>query len=200
MNENETNKTETQETTETTQQQTTEQQAGQQAEEKTFTQADVDRMIKDRLARASRETKQQIEAARKEGFSEAEKLAKMTEQQRIEHEREQAVKAAKEREESLKQREIDIARRELRATAVETLREKKLSVKLADVLDYSSADACNESINRLESVMREAIQEGVDARLNATKNPLKRGPSGGESALLTQVRGAMGLNDKTKKE
>ena len=78
---------------------------------------------------------------------------------------------------------------------METLREKKLSLKLADILDYSSADACNESISKLESIMREAVQESVDARISASRNPLKRNGSTGETALMSQVRSAMGLKE-----
>lgn len=166
---------------------------------KTFTQADVDRLVAQRLARAQRDAEAKIKAARQEGFSEAEKLAKMTEQQRVEHEREQAERAAQEREQDLTRREAEIVRRELRATAVETLREKHLSVKLADALDYSSAEACQKSIELLEGVWRESIQEGVDQRLAASRGgaQLKRAPDS-EAALLTQVRSAMGLKDDRK--
>ena len=176
-------------------QEQTDQADDKQQNEKTFTQADVDRMIAQRLSREKKEIDAKIKAAREEGRSEAEKLAKMTEQQRLEHEREQAEKAAREREANLVQREKDIAVRELKAQAMETLREKKLSLKLADVLDYSSADACNESISRIEAVMREAVQESVDARIAASRNPLKRGGTTGEAALMSQVRSAMGLKE-----
>lgn len=180
------------ENTNTTTAETNEQETGQQAEEKTFTQADVDRMIANRLSRAQKETEAKIRAAREEGRTEAEKLAKMTEQQRFEHEREQAQRAADDLRAQLDQREKDITMRELRAQAMETLREKNLSQKLADVLDYSSADACNDSIERVEKVMREAIQEGVDQRINQSRNPLKRGNTAND-AMMSRMRDAMGL-------
>ena len=157
---------------ETTQASTTEnntqQQAQQPAQERTFTQADVDRMIADRLSRERRQHQQDIENARSEGRTEAERLAQMTQEQRAQAERERAEREAQQREQALAQREADITRRELRAQAIDTLISRELPHELESVLDYSSADACNASIDNIERVFRAAVQSAVDARLKSS--------------------------------
>lgn len=143
------------------------QQAAQQPE-RTFTQADVDRMIADRLSRERRQHQQDIENARTEGRTEAERLAQMTAEQRAQAEQQRAQQAAQQREQALNQREADITRRELRAQAIDTLVSRDLPPALESVLDYTSADACNASIDNVERVFREAVQKAVDARLKAS--------------------------------
>ena len=80
-----------------------------------FTQQEMEAAITSRLNRYKRDEAKRIDAARNEGRSEAEKLAKMTEDQRIEHERQRAEQAARDRETALATREAEITRRELRA-------------------------------------------------------------------------------------
>src|SRR5690606_35045753 len=103
--------------------------------------------------------------------TEAEKLAKMNADQKAEYER-------KQREEELAKRETEITRRELRATALETLAEKGLPKGLADILDFTSADSTNSSIESVEKAFREAVEAGVNERLK-TKGPPKGGGGGG---------------------
>ena len=143
------------------------QQAARQTE-RTFTQADVDRMIADRLSRERRQHQQDLENARTEGRTEAERLAQMTQEQRIQAEQQRAQQAAQQREQALAQREADITRRELRAQAIDTLMSRDLPRELESVLDYTSADACNASIDNVERVFRDAVQKAVDARLKAS--------------------------------
>lgn len=141
-------------------------------EPKTYTeeelQAAINSAVQQRLARQKRDEEKRIEAARAEGRSEAEKLAKMTEDQRVEHERQRAEQAARDREEAITRREADITRRELRAAAIDTLAQKGLPRGLEAILTYTDADACNASIDAVEKVFREAVQEGVNERLRAS--------------------------------
>ena len=148
-------------------QQTEGQQNGQQ-QPRTFTEADVNRIVAERLSRERRNMQQQIETARQEGRTEAERLAQMSAEERARHEQEQAQQEAQRREQQLQQREAEITRRELRAQAIETLMSRDLPRELESVLDYSSADACNASIANIERVYRAAVQQGVDARLRAS--------------------------------
>lgn len=144
------------------------QQSNQQQGERTFTQDDVNRIVAERLSRERQNLQQQIDAARQEGRTEAERLAQMSAEERAQHERDQAQQAAQQREQQLNQREADITRRELRAQAIETLMSRDLPRELESVLDYSSADACNASIANIERVFRAAVQQGVDARLRSS--------------------------------
>ena len=139
-----------------------------QQQPRTFTEADVNRIVAERLSRERRNMQQQIETARQEGRTEAERLAQMSAEERARHEQEQAQQEAQRREQQLQQREAEITRRELRAQAIETLMSRDLPRELESVLDYSSADACNASIANIERVYRAAVQQGVDARLRAS--------------------------------
>ena len=125
-------------------------------------------MIADRLSRERRQHQKDIENARSEGRTEAERLAQMTQEQRAQAERERAEREAQQREQALAQREADITRRELRAQAIDTLISRELPHELESVLDYSSADACNASIDNIERVFRAAVQSAVDARLKSS--------------------------------
>lgn len=124
---------------------------------KALTQADVDRIIRQERAKWQRQQERAVADAR----TEAEKLATMTAEQRAEHEREQ-------REKKLAEREATITRRELKAEAVETLTEKGLPAKLAEVLDYTDADKCSASIEAVEAAFRAAVQQGVNERLKGS--------------------------------
>lgn len=162
--------------------------------EQTFTQADVDRIVNQRLARAQRDEARRIEEARQEARGEAEKLARMSKSQRAEHERQVAEQAAKDREAAIAKREADITRRELKAEAVETLSQRGLPRGLEAVLDYTSAEACSASINAVEKVFREAVQAGVDERLRQSGVTLKSYASN-DAALNARMRKAAGLPD-----
>ena len=163
-------------------------------QERTFTQAELDEAIKNRLNRYKRDEAKRIEEAKQAARSEAEKLAKMTEEQRIEHERETAAQAAKAREDAIAQREAEITRRELRATAIDTLTQKGLPRELEAILNYNDADSCSTSIDVVEKAWRKAVQDGVNERLKTSNVNLRAGGNT-DAALLSQMRRAAGLKD-----
>lgn len=150
--------------------------------ERTFTQADVDRIVQQTIARERRRADAAVQTARAEG----ERLAQMTADERARHD-------AQERESALARREADVSRRELRAQALETLAGKGLPHELADVLNYASADECNASIAIVEKAFRVAVQKGVDARMQGDPPKSGGGQAGAEAALLAQMRAAAGL-------
>lgn len=149
-------------------------------EERTFTQADVDRIVQQTIARERKRSDAAVATAR----TEAERLAGMSAEQRLEHERQ-------ERERTLAEREATVQRRELRAQALETLAQRGLPRELAGVLSYESAEACNESIANAEKAFRAAVKRGVDERMKGV--PPKSGTGETESTLLSQMRVAAGL-------
>ena len=152
-----------------TQEQTSQQEThAEEQQERRYTQAEVDRIVAQRLARQQRGEEQRINAAREEARSEAERLASMSAEQRAQHEREQAANAIRERENAIAQREREVTRRELRNEAISTLTARGLPTELESLLDYSSADACNASIETAEKAFRHAVQTGIDARLKAS--------------------------------
>lgn len=128
--------------------------------DKTFSQADVDKMI---TARLERERKK-YEAEKEE----AAKLAKMNAEQKAEY-------AAKKREEELTARETAIKEKELRYTALNILEENKLPTKLVECLNLTSAEACNKSIEAIKTAWAEALTAAVDARLKSKQPPAYSG-------------------------
>ena len=96
------------------------------------------------------------------------------------------------READLETREAALERRELKLWAMDALKEKGLSQKLAELLDYESREACEASVKLVEEVMREAVGEAVAQRIARSRSMLNRGASG-ETALMARVRGVMGL-------
>ena len=117
--------------------------------EKTFTQADIDKIVKAERAKWQRQQQKAV--------SEAERLAKLSTEER-------AAEEARVREENLTKREAEITRRELRAQALSDLASQQMPAELADLLDYADADACSESIKRIKGIWQKAVQNGVEAR------------------------------------
>lgn len=174
MNENSTTNTETQAQAAETQAQTTEQNANTQEQQPTFDdvlqsdkryQSEFDKRVNKALETA----KTKWEADAKAKADEAAKLAKMSAEQKAEHERQK-------REEELTRREAEITRREVHAEAVTQLIEKGLPAELADILDCTNADKCAASMEKVEKAFNEAVTKAVNGKLSqpapkaATKN------------------------------
>lgn len=124
------------------------------ATEKTFTQKDLDAIIDKRIARERKDAEERIRSA----VTEAQKLAKMSAEEQLEHER-------AEREKKLAERENSITKRELRAEALQQLSEKGLPKELADVIPYTDADSTNAAILAVEKAFRAAVEVGVNERM-----------------------------------
>lgn len=124
--------------------------AGAEKPEKAFTQADIDRIIRAEKAKWQRQQQKAV--------SEAERLAKLSTEER-------AAEEARVREEALNQREAEITRRELRAQALQDLAAQQMPSELAELLDYKDAQACSASIQKLKSVWQKAVQKGVEERV-----------------------------------
>lgn len=131
--------------------------------EKTFTQADIDKILKQEQAKWKRQQEKAV--------SEAQRLANMTAEQRAQEE-------AKQRVADLERREADLNRRELRAQALETLATENLPADLADLLDYTDADKCSASIAKVKKNWQAAVQKGVEARVAGSPPKTGSGKSG----------------------
>ncbi len=127
---------------------------------KTFTQEELNAIIDKRLERERKDAQVRIDKA----VTEAQKLAKMSADERAEHERQELQK-------KLSEREAEITKRELRAEAKSQLSDKGLPVELAEVLPYTDADTTNAALAAVEKVFRQAVEKGVNERLkgNAPK-------------------------------
>ena len=124
----------------------------------TLTEDDVNRIVKQRLAREKRKWEKD--------HTEAERLRKMTDDEKKQYEEDK-------RKEDLDSREAAITRRELTAVAKEQLNAAGVPADMADFIDYTDADSVNESVKRLSKSFKGAVQQSVDDRLKG-KAPLDK--------------------------
>lgn len=134
-----------------------------QEEVKTFTQEQIDEMVKSNVDRAVAKALHKADEQRKE----AEKLAAMNAKEKAEYE-------MNKKRQDLEKRERDIQLRELTAEAKDILIEKGLSSDLAGILDYKDAETVKESINIIEAAINKEAEKQVIERLKGrtpkTKN------------------------------
>ncbi len=150
---------------------------------KEFTQEEVNKLISDRIRRESEKWGKELERK----LTEAERLAKMTAEEKAEHERKQA-------EAALAKREADITRRELKAEAKDTLAGKGLPVELAEILNYEDAEACSASLSAVEKAFVRAVEQQVNDRLRSA--PPKTG--GGQPTLTKEQFQKMSYMERVK--
>lgn len=124
----------------------------------TLTEDDVNRIVKQRLAREKKKWEKD--------HTEAERLRKMTDDEKKQYEEDK-------RKEDLDNREAAITRRELTAVAKEQLNAAGVPADMADFIDYTDADTVNESVKRLSKAFKGAVQQSVDDRLKG-KAPLDK--------------------------
>ena len=126
--------------------------------EKTFTQAEMDEIINKRLARERAKYEKQV--------SEAERLAKLTEEERKQEElriqKEQFDEQLKEFEEMKRQFE----RTQLLNETQRQLSERDLPIDVAEMLIGSDADSTKANIDKFEAKWAESLQKAVNDKLN----------------------------------
>lgn len=145
-------------------------------------QAEFDRRVQKAIDTALSKQKSKYETLMDNKLSEADKLAKMTKE-------EKALYMQQKKEKELADKEAAITRRELMAEAKNTLAEKKLPAALAEVLNYADADSCSKSIDAVEKAFQEAVQAAVEEKLKGGTPPKKATP--GDDDLAKQVESLM---------
>jgi len=127
-------------------------------------QAEFDRRVQKAVNTAVTRAQEKWQALTDDKLSEADKLAKMTKDEKAQY-------LQQKKEKELADKESELTRRELKAEAKNTLAEKKLPTSLAEILDCSSADACNKSIETVEKAFQAAVEAAVQERLKGDKPP-----------------------------
>lgn len=145
-------------------------------------QAEFDRRLQKGIDTALTKAQEKWQALTDDKLSEAEKLAKMSKDEKAAYHQQKQEKA-------LAAREADITKRELMAEAKNTLAEKKLPVGLAEVLTYTDAESCSKSMEAVEKAFQEAVQAGVEEKLKGGEPP-KKAPSE-EKDLAKRVENLM---------
>lgn len=120
---------------------------------KSFTQEELDSIIKSNVDRALAKANKEAE--------EAKKLAKMNAEQKAKYELEQA-------EKKLAEREAEVTRRELTAEAKSILSERGLSTDLHSLLNYESAETVQANIDALEKAIQQSTEKAVEERLKGS--------------------------------
>ena len=95
------------------------------------------------------------------------------------------------KEKELTDREAAITRKELMAEAKNTLASDGLPQELAEVLDYSDADTCKKSMEKVKEVFQRAVETAVEEKLKGGKPPKKAPGGDAQKALEEQVYNIM---------
>ena len=175
MNENE----QMEQNVETTVEEKAEPKAEAKEPEKKYTDADVDKIVQDRLAREQKKREKEV--------AEAEKLAKMNEQEKSEY------KIA-ELEKELNALKAEKSRSEMMTTARHMLANDGLNVSdaLIGVLVTSDAEQTNDAVKAFSKLLKEEIDKGVKAQLAGGQ------PRKGSTSALTKEE-IMAIKDDKKR-
>lgn len=150
-------------------------------EQKTFTQDDVDKIVEKRLARErakiEKEYADKADKTVNDKLSEAERLSKMTKEEKREYE-------LSKREKAIAEKEAEYAKRELKISAMSILEDKGIvgetAKQFSTLLDYTDADKCKSSIDNISKLFEGLVQKEVDKRIGKTKTPKSNSSSSQE--------------------
>lgn len=147
-------------------------------------QAEFDRRVQKAVNTAVTKAQEKWQALADDKLSEAEKLAKMTKEEKAQY-------MQQKREKELTDREAAITRKELMAEAKNTLASDGLPQEPAEVLDYSDADTCKKSMEKVKEVFQRAVETAVEEKLKGGKPPKKAPGGDAQKALEEQVYNIM---------
>lgn len=147
-------------------------------------QMEFDRRVQKAVNTAVTKAQEKWQALADDKLSEAEKLAKMTKEEKAQY-------MQQKREKELTDREAAITRKELMAEAKNTLASDGLPQELAEVLDYSDADTCKKSMEKVKEVFQRAVETAVEEKLKGGKPPKKAPGGDAQKALEEQVYNIM---------
>ena len=153
-------------------------------------QSEFDRRVTKAINTAVSKERARLEALHNAELTEADKLAKMTEEEKNEYK-------AQQREAEMKKREAAITKRELMAEAKEKLADKGLPMALAEIIDYTNAETAKNSIDAIEKSFNDSVAKTVEDKLKGGMPPKDAGSVGEknkEKAKEAEVMKAFGLN------
>lgn len=147
----------------------------QKEQEKTFTRDELNKIVSTEKTKALEEYKAQVEADK----SEAEKLAKMKNDEKLQY---QLEKSNKEKEDAL----AELNAFKLKDKALEIAKEKGLDSSLLAYFDYKTikAEELNTKIDEISTTFNKAVEEAVNARLKEDTPTTK---TGFEKAKVTEM-------------
>ena len=129
-------------------------------------QAEFDRRVQKAVNTAVTNAQEKWQALTDDKLSEAEKLAKMTKEEKAQY-------MQQKKEKELSEREAAITRKELMAEARNTLACDGLPQELAEVLNYTDAADCKKSMETVKTAFQKAVEAAVEEKLKGGKPPKK---------------------------
>lgn len=129
-------------------------------EKKTYTQEEVNELLQREADRRVSQALQKQEKKNQEKVREAEKLARMNEQEKYQYELEQREKAIEEKEKAL-------ALAENKNEAGKILADKGLSLDLVDFVVAEDAETMKDKIATLEKAFKSSVKAEVERRLSS---------------------------------
>ena len=147
-------------------------------------QAEFDRRVQKAVNTAVTNAQEKWQALTDDKLSEAEKLAKMTKEEKAQY-------MQQKKEKELSEREAAITRKELMAEARNTLAGDGLPQELAEVLNYTDADACKKSMETVKAAFQKAVEEAVEEKLKGGKPPKKATETDEQKTQQQKVYNAM---------
>lgn len=137
-------------------------------EAKTYTQEEVDRLIQSEADKRVTQAMEKAQRKQDAAVKEAQRLAKMDEDQRYKYELET-------REQAIAEKEKALALAENKAEAASVLSQRGISTKLVDLVLAADADDMLTNINLLDNEFKASVKAEVEKRL-ATSTPKKNLP------------------------
>ena len=147
-----------------------------QSAEKTFTQDELNKILADRLNSAQKRWEKKAADEK----AEAERVAKMSAEEKAKHEQEK-------REREFAEREAELSRKERTATARDLLAEKGAPAALIGAVDVSSDEAVTTSVEAVVKAFNEAVSAEVAKKLAGAP------PKSGNSAKADPFREGLGI-------
>ena len=163
-------------------------QGQQDSEPKTYSQEEFDKALQSEVDRRITQAMEKANRKADARVKEAEKLAKMNEQQRYEYELES-------REKAIAEKEKQLALAENKATAASILADKGISVKLVDFVVAEDADTMANNIQLLDQEFKASVKAEVEKRL-ATTTPKKNLPP--DTAITKESFSKMKLTEQAQ--
>lgn len=157
-------------------------------EPKTYSQEEFDKALQSEVDRRVTQAMEKANRKADARVKEAEKLAKMNEQQRYEYELES-------REKAIAEKEKQLALAENKATAASILADKGISAKLVDFVVAEDADTMANNIQLLDQEFKASVKAEVEKRL-ATTTPKKNLPP--DTAITKESFSKMKLTEQAQ--
>lgn len=150
--------------------------------EKTYTDADVQKLVSEKLAEAEISWNEKLEAAK----TEAEKLAKLSKEEKEAHEEQKRIAA-------LEEREAAVAKRELESETVKLLAEKQIPDSVLSLVIGTDAESTKKNIDTFKTVFDTAVQKAVEARMSGRTPKTGSGSSATKTDdIRSQFKNALG--------